>query len=375
MTPEDAYAAVTEAANLFPRDRKMLYSKRIDSTLRGNVGAEIDAILDYLGESYTAVVVPAFPASGRTCVGDIQMVNGVPLQLTEVSRDPITPMSDSRVTRIVSQQTKRSVGYIGIEDVVGKSLHLLEVLQAACEAYDIVVVDAITDHDVRAIAACCAASGYDIVSIDPGAFTAARADYTFNRSKYETDQAILAVVGSATELTMKQIAYLKEKDVPFTIKANIARFFDAAEREAEITRLVEAIEQSVKKYQILAITTTESAADLLDFSKIAGAAGLDRRERSRVITDALAEAAVRVLDSAGEAIGGLYASGGDVSVAVCERLGISGFDVKNEVIPLAIYSRLTGGTRHEMPVVTKGGLIGSPDTLFNCINYLKSEIR
>lgn len=374
MTPQDAYRAIREAAELFPKDDALLYSKRIDSTLRGNVGAEIDAILDHLGEGYTAVVVASFPASGRTCVGDVLLVHGVPLQLTEVSHDPINPMSNSRVTDIVRQQTGRSIGYIGLERVVGSSLKLMEDIQAACHSHDIVVIDAATDRDVKAIAACCAASGEKIVAIDPGAFTAALADYTFNRSKYETEQSILCVVGSATELSMKQIAYLKEKDNPFVVKADVARFFDAAEREQEISRLVDELVSQVEDYQIIAITTAESLADLLDFSKVPGALGLGRRERALVITQSLAEASIRILDAAGDKIGGMYASGGDVSVAICERLGISGFDVKNEVIPLAIYSRLTGGERHQMPIVTKGGLVGQQDTLFMCLDYLKSEI-
>ena len=374
MTPQDAYRAIREAAELFPKDDALLYSKRIDSTLRGNVGAEIDAILDHLGEGYTAVVVASFPASGRTCVGDVLLVHGVPLQLTEVSHDPINPMSNSRVTDIVRQQTGRSIGYIGLERVVGSSLKLMEDIQAACHSHDIVVIDAATDRDVKAIAACCAASGEKIVAIDPGAFTAALADYTFNRSKYETEQSILCVVGSATELSMKQIAYLKEKDNPFVVKADVARFFDAAEREQEISRLVDELVSQVEDYQIIAITTAESLADLLDFSKVPGALGLGRRERALVITQSLAEASIRILDAAGDKIGGMYASGGDVSVAICERLGISGFDVKNEVIPLAIYSRLTGGERHQMPIVTKCWLVGQQDTLFMCLDYLKSEI-
>ena len=89
MTAEQAYEKVSWAAGHFPKSDALVYSKRIDSTLRGNVGAEIDAILDFLGESYTAVVVASFPSSGRTCIGDVLLVNGEPLQLTEVSRDPI----------------------------------------------------------------------------------------------------------------------------------------------------------------------------------------------------------------------------------------------------------------------------------------------
>ncbi|MBY4797120.1 hypothetical protein K6V98_01910 [Collinsella sp. AGMB00827] len=374
MSAEDAYEAVRSAAALFPHHPDMLWSKRIDSTLRGNVGAEIDAILDHLGEDYHAIVVASFPGSGRSCVGDILLVHGVPLQLTEVSRDPITPITTSRVTSIVRQQTRHEVGYIGLEVVAGPSLGLLEELHEVLKKHRVVVIDAATPHDIRAIAACCAASGEKIVAIDPGSFTAALADYTFNRAKYETEQSILCVVGSATELTQKQIAYLRAKDDPFVVKAEVARFFEPKTRAEEINRLVEAI-TSAQDRQILAIVTTESAADLLNFDDIPATAGMSRRECATTITAALAEASERILELSGERIGGLYASGGDVSIAICERLGISGFDVKMEVIPLAIYSRLAGGTRPQMPVVTKGGLVGKEDTLFQCVDYLKEKIK
>ena len=117
----EAYARVQEAAALFPRSESILYSKRVDSTLRGNVGAEIDSILDYLGEDYRAVVVASFPGSGRTCIGDILLVNEVPLQMTEVAKDPTAPVHTSRVTEIIRQQSRHSVGYIGLEKVLESS--------------------------------------------------------------------------------------------------------------------------------------------------------------------------------------------------------------------------------------------------------------
>jgi len=48
------------------------FDRRIDSTLKGNLGAEIDALLQALREQGTdamAVVAAAFPGSGRSTVG------------------------------------------------------------------------------------------------------------------------------------------------------------------------------------------------------------------------------------------------------------------------------------------------------------------
>ena len=192
MSKEDAYRVVKETASYFPKDDKILYSKRIDSTLRGNVGAEIDSILDYLGEEYHAVVVASFPASGRTSIGDILLVNGVPLQKTEVAKDPTSPVDTSRVTEIIKKQTKHSVGYIGLEKVTKSSSYLLEELTKELETHRVVAVDAQSNRDIEAIAACCSACGIKVVAIDPGPFTAALANQIFKRKKQKRKRKFYA---------------------------------------------------------------------------------------------------------------------------------------------------------------------------------------
>lgn len=375
MNHGDAYEAIMDTARLFPKDDSILYSKRIDSTLRGNVGAEIASILDYLGKEYTAVVVASFPRSGRTCIGDILLVGGLPLQITEVSHDPINPMSNSRVTDIIKEQTDYPVGYVGLEKVAGSSIELKQVLEQKMEKNRIVVVDARTEKDIEAIAACCAISEKKIVAVDPGAFTAALADYKFNRRKYIAHKSILCAIGSVSELTRQQITYLKKHENPYVVKMNTRMFFEEETRKSEIIRVAEEIENNCEKYQLLVITTAESKGDLVDFSEIENAKKMTRRECTQIITSTLADTVARVLGETGDTIGGLYASGGDVSVAVSERLNASGFDVRDEVIPLAIYSKIIGGKMSGMPIVTKGGLIGQEDTLLRCIDYLKSEME
>ena len=55
VDPEIAYNRVQNVCNLLKNDEVRVYSKRIDSTLRGNLGSETDAMLDCLGEDYRRV--------------------------------------------------------------------------------------------------------------------------------------------------------------------------------------------------------------------------------------------------------------------------------------------------------------------------------
>lgn len=77
MTPQSAAAETARIVRQYPA--RIVY-KKIDSTLRGNVGAEIAAVLEaYRGMGHpeaAAVVAPAFPAMGRTTKSGRMYVRG-----------------------------------------------------------------------------------------------------------------------------------------------------------------------------------------------------------------------------------------------------------------------------------------------------------
>ena len=79
ISPEEAYDRVYRATELLKKEDVKLYSHRIDSTLRGNQGAETDAVLDSLGKDYVAIVVPTFPATSRVVIGGYMLVDWIPL--------------------------------------------------------------------------------------------------------------------------------------------------------------------------------------------------------------------------------------------------------------------------------------------------------
>ena len=69
VSPEEAYERVRKACEILAGENVKIYTHRIDSTLRGNLGSETDAMLDFLGEEYIAVAAPCFPATARVVSG------------------------------------------------------------------------------------------------------------------------------------------------------------------------------------------------------------------------------------------------------------------------------------------------------------------
>lgn len=74
--------------------------KTVDSTLRGHVKAELEACFKASARK-SLVFAPAFPAAGRTTVGGIQLVDGVPVSESVYSRDPLHPARQSALAELV----------------------------------------------------------------------------------------------------------------------------------------------------------------------------------------------------------------------------------------------------------------------------------
>ncbi len=85
LAPEELRPLMQEAANRLPHDAGILF-KKIDSTLRGNIGAEVAAALDAFGYD-VAVITPAFPALKRVVeAGFLRVLGTSPFAPVEVAR-------------------------------------------------------------------------------------------------------------------------------------------------------------------------------------------------------------------------------------------------------------------------------------------------
>ena len=143
---EEAYARVREALELLAGPEVLHYAKRIDSTLRGNLGRETDAFLDFLGPAYMAVCVPCFPSSGRVLVGGHLLVGGRPLRKTEAASDPKCPIRTSDALALMRGQSTYPVASIHLDDVQDGAEHLAEVMSREREkGTRILLVDSVSE--------------------------------------------------------------------------------------------------------------------------------------------------------------------------------------------------------------------------------------
>src|ERR671912_672539 len=118
--------------------------KKLDSTLRGNVAAELAAALGGARRD-RVVVAPAFPTAARTTVGGIQRVHGVPVDETEMANDPQTPVREAHLPSLLADAFS-SVGTLGVEDLADH-----ERVRRTLEDRECVVADTERDADLEAL--------------------------------------------------------------------------------------------------------------------------------------------------------------------------------------------------------------------------------
>ena len=152
LSPAAAGARVHRAGLLVKELRPGVVYKKIDSCLRGNIGAEVDALLDVL-DCNGAFIGPALPAQGRTTLHDIHYVRGVPLAASAIARDPVSPIRDSRLSRLIALQSRYPVGRIDVTEFDGGLGRLKEATDKLWrQGRRVIVFDAASQQHLDSIA-------------------------------------------------------------------------------------------------------------------------------------------------------------------------------------------------------------------------------
>ncbi len=379
---DEAWNRVYAAVKLFAAQKPVLIAKRIDSTLRGNIGAEIEAALQAIDdtaqgqrEPAVALVVPVYPSSGRISAGGYLIVHGIPLERSPIAKDALTPIDSTLVSDIIGRQTKLRSGFISLTTVLAGVEHIraavLDAWKADCR---IIICDAVTDDDVVSIARAVADTPFPLLTVDPGPFTAEVAAVRVLAPRVEFEDRVLAVIGSVSELTRRQMEALRLAHPARMVRTDCVRLLDAQNRETEIERIIRELCEGCADCSVIGVCTAESADHLLRMDAVAASLNLSTSGVSERINSALAAVAERLLGLPELRIGGLYTSGGEVTVSTLRRLGARGFSVRDEVLPLAVYGHILGGSHPDLPMVTKGGFVGDTESLVQCVNYLFTKI-
>jgi D-threonate/D-erythronate kinase len=321
------------------REARIVY-KKLDSTLRGNVAAELAAALGGSGRK-RVVVAPAFPAAGRTTVGGTQRVHGVPVDETEMANDPQTPVRNAHVPSLLAD-TCASVGVLGVEDLADPGR-----VRRTLEGNECVVADADRDVDLEALVravpdpalvlwAGSAGLALALGSVYPGP-SAGAANVRKDRVR-----PLLVVVESLSSVAREQVRRLVREygHVAFPVESG----------ETGVSEKTVAVVRDALAGHTCAVVHSPEERSASGEAMLASLAGVVAR---------LSEE---------ERFEGLVLTGGATAVGVARRLGATGIRLQGEVEAGVPMGTLVGPAPY--PVVTKAGGFGGPDTLIGAVEAL-----
>jgi len=332
--------------------------KKIDSTLRGNIGVELEAAMEELA-CEKAIVAPAFPAVGRTTVAGVLLVNGVSVAETQFAHDPISPVKESHIPTLLERTTKRRVGCVAIEDINVESESLYRKVSGMPQ--DVVVCDVTEQsHLTGIVQAAALAKGRWLLCGSGGLARelhlllpkVSRASRT-KPSSLPSGPA-LVVVGTRNQVVANQLLKARDKLGLPILNLGIEHLSDEDVASGRVGSIVEEAVRLLDQGRGVALSST--------FSQYVPAL-------KRSIPAILAEVVASILAS--RKFAGLFLSGGDIAVEVCRRLSVSAISVHGEVEPGIPAAELIGGQYQGMRVVTKAGGFGTEEALVKSVSYLE----
>lgn len=371
----EAYRRVYQGAERFSAADTVVFSKRIDSTLRGNLGSECDALLDWMPGDPVCFAVPAYPEAGRVYYDNTLFVSGDILTQTSAAWDPLCPIRTASAKERFQDQTSRRVCVVPLEAVRRGGEGLAGRLRTEYDrGYRVILLEAVAWEDIRAAASAAVRSGLPFICADPGPFTAAVALEVVQPADCElpllpsSGGSVLAVVGSVNEISRTQIQVLRGRPETETAILDVGQLLTERRKKAMIEAAERAVRLSASAGTVLLVLSSvlETPQERVDFHAAAERLGVSPYDVSCLVNDSIAECAVRCAEEA-SCFGGIFSCGGDISAALLRRMDGGCMRVLGEVIPLAVCAQLKNGRY----IVTKGGMVGGPDGMCLCVDHLR----
>ena len=162
LSANQARATVARLARAARQAGILHLYKKTDSTLRGNIAAEFQALLDAFPER-PLVFVPAYPKMGRTVKGGELFVDGKPLAETAIATDPLNSVREGSIPRLLARGCAAPV-------LAATTAKQLRALLADRPQGSVLVCDGSTDDDLRETASVLAGFGRPSIVAGTGGF-------------------------------------------------------------------------------------------------------------------------------------------------------------------------------------------------------------
>jgi D-threonate/D-erythronate kinase len=406
LTPGQAVQVTSRAFTLIPSTTSTVWYRKIDSTLRGNIGPDVLASLRRLRGKRTIFCAPAFPDTGRTTINGKILVNGLPLEDSGIHQH------NSKSLTELFAEVGLPTRLVPLDAIRSGPANLLNHLKSNSRV-TVAILDAETNEDLSVIAQTGLQIRQELIFVG-SAGLAHQIAAVWDREplqrceqdepdKVKTgkrlrvqDKPILIVVGSKSVVSRAQCEEVAAQGRVDVLRAKISAL------ESGDGSIVDAVTSALVNRRDLLITT-----ELLEHisetkagdqsppradegrsqprSNGAHDAGLARVLQSLANPDdegneARSTSGAILMRNLGDILrpfldqfSALILTGGETGRGVLTQSGIGRLSMVDEIEPGVTLS--VSLSKPEIPIVMKAGAFGTPATLLNALYFLRSHKR
>ena len=360
LPPEAARDRLGSVARRLSKFEPLWIYKKMDSCLRGNPGAETEALMDELAFD-ASFIAPAFPGMGRTTLNGTHLVHGVPVGQTEISRDPLAPVTQSDLRETIQSQCRYPVGHIPLNLLLGREILLTDEIERQIgTGVRHITFDVTRQEHLDRVARLAFHSSHRILPVGSAGLAAGLGKVLPPLPVRENRDLCfpeggnhLLVCGTNSEVTRRQIKTLLEIH-PYeaiVLDPETLRTEDQGRGFSDMASSVRS--KLVAGHLIVSIGSSPKTSD---FSR-----RIERQQAAQSMIEGLGRVLAAVLKETRPGV--LFLTGGDTADAVLTAVGSEGITIHGEILPGVVNGRLMGGALDGLPVVTKAGAFGGDDTL------------
>jgi len=366
LPPDKAAGRVKKVINSARKQGVAFFYKKTDSTLRGNVGAELDAALESSGSKKLAFI-PAFPKAGRYTIKGSQYIGNKLLHLTQFGSDPLEPAICSFIPEILGSQTRRGVALASPEGIINHSDNY-------SEKAEIILFDCRNDTEMRVAGeSLCArnllkmtAGSAGFAEVLPGLLKLPRTTQKFSQPAGPA----LIINGSLNEASLRQTAHAEKKGIKaFVLPQELLS--GSSHKTEKIKSLRNDLSFEASGGNSVILRGVKSRKQLEEI--------LPTNDRNANVNDIYGLASQRLGEIVAKilrevAFSSIVVFGGDTLIAILKAMEVTGIRPLEEISPGLAVSQLTG-TPHSLALISKAGGFGDEDVILNIINYIRGGNR
>lgn len=336
--------------------------KKTDSALRGNIGAELAAVLN-AGGCRQLPFLPAFPQTGRITRGGVHYVDGVPVTESPFGIDPFEPVTHAVVTELIAEQC----------DLPARSFPALEEAERVPQEEGILVFDATDAGDLYRTGRQLLEQGALHIMAGCAGFAAALPQLLGIAAETPIplpglDPRMLVVCGSVNPITLTQLDQAESAGftrLRLTLRQKLEPgYWQSGEGRADLIRIREMLAANPH-----CIIETNDCGGNQPTADYADRLGIDRETLRVRIAGSLGQLVGEIFTS--PALGTLLLTGGDTLLQCMDCVGVRELEPLCELEKGVVLASFTynGFTRH---VITKSGGFGQENLLTDLAERIAS---